>query len=229
MKVIRSLISGAFVLALLCIMLISSVEIAAYSDFTWYEKEYEKYQVLGDLDMEMKDARYVTEEMMSYLRGDRDDLVVETIVSGEAREFFNEREKAHMVDVRGLFVGGIYLRRIAIIVLLVSLVALAFCKTKKKQLLAKAYLMGAGGFIGCVGILAILIARDFNEVFFKFHELFFTNDLWLLDWNTDLLIRMLPEGFFYDMAIRIGVIFVGMLMLLSVVSIVVLKKHKKNL
>ena len=229
MKVIRSLISGAFVLALLCIMLISSVEIAAYSDFTWYEKEYEKYQVLGDLDMEMKDARYVTEEMMSYLRGDRDDLVVETIVSGEAREFFNEREKAHMVDVRGLFVGGIYLRRIAIIVLLVSLVALAFCKTKKKQLLAKAYLMGAGGFIGGVGILAILIARDFNEVFFKFHELFFTNDLWLLDWNTDLLIRMLPEGFFYDMAIRIGVIFVGMLMLLSVVSIVVLKKHKKNL
>ena len=40
-------------------------------------------------------------------------------------------------------------------------------------------------------------------------SLFFTNDLWLFDPSTDLMIRMLPEGFFYDMVMRIGLYFLG--------------------
>ena len=42
----------------------------------------------------------VTHEMMAFLRGDRADLHVPTIVDGQPREFFNEREIAHMEDVR---------------------------------------------------------------------------------------------------------------------------------
>ena len=33
-------------------------------------------------------------------------------MGGEYREFFNDREIAHMEDVRGLFIGGLVLRRI---------------------------------------------------------------------------------------------------------------------
>ena len=51
----------------------------------------------------MDDVMDVTEEMMAYLRGDREDLVVWTTVNGEKQEFFNDREKAHMVDVQNLF------------------------------------------------------------------------------------------------------------------------------
>jgi uncharacterized membrane protein len=40
------------------------------------------------------------------------------------------------------------------------------------------------------------------------HEVLFNNDNWLLDPNVSRLINMLPEGFFVDMGIRIGVIFV---------------------
>ena len=70
-------------MAVILILLISAFEIGAYSDYGWYEKEYEKYEVLEDLEMEMDDAMYVTEEMMAYLRGNRDDLVVDTVVDGE--------------------------------------------------------------------------------------------------------------------------------------------------
>ena len=42
------------------------------------KKEYEKYNVTEDLEMEMDDVMDVTEEMMAYLRGDREDLVVWT-------------------------------------------------------------------------------------------------------------------------------------------------------
>ena len=41
---------------------------------------------------------------------------------------------------------------------------------------------------------------DFTRAFLWFHEMLFTNDLWLLNPATDLMIRMLPEAFFADIA-----------------------------
>lgn len=58
--------------AVMAVLLITSFEIAMYADFGVYEREYEKYDVLSDLDMTMEDTMYVTHEMMAYLRGDRD-------------------------------------------------------------------------------------------------------------------------------------------------------------
>ena len=45
------------------------------------------------------------------------------------------------------------------------------------------------------------MAVDFNAAFIKFHEIFFDNDLWLLDLRTDVLIQMFPEEFFNEMAV----------------------------
>ena len=75
--------------SVIAILLISSFEIAMYADFSVYQREYEKYDVLDDLDMKMEDVMYVTEEMMAYLRGDRDTLSVITTVEGQEQDFFN--------------------------------------------------------------------------------------------------------------------------------------------
>ena len=181
--------------------------------------------------MEIEDAMYVTEEMMAYLRGNREDLVVDTVVAGEPRDFFNDREKAHMVDVQNLFLGGIDLRLGAAAVFVVALIILVFTKADWKKILPKSFLIGVGIFVAAVGILAALIATDFNKYFMIFHEIFFDNDLWILDPRTELLIRMLPEGFFFDMVIRIGVIFIISLLILLLISIITLwkRKDKKNL
>ena len=231
MKIMHRTLGIAASIAMIIILLITSFEIGIYSNFNWYEKEYVKYGVLDDLEMEKEDAMQVTYEMMDYLRGDREDLVVDTIVDGEAREFFNDREKAHMLDVQKLFLGGLDLRLGAAVVLVMACVILFFTKADWKRGLPKAFLAGTGGFVVVVGILAILIASDFNQYFVMFHEIFFDNDLWLLDPRTDLLIRMLPEGFFFDMVIRIGLIFASFLMILLSISVAVLwkRKDKKNL
>ena len=60
---------------------------------------------------------------------------------------------------------------------------------------------------------------DFNAVFVQFHHIFFDNDLWLFDPAEDYMIRMLPEGLFYDMVMRIGGLFAGMLILLLIISL----------
>jgi len=214
-------------IALILIMLITSVEIAAYSDYGWYEKEYLKYEVLDDLEMQIEDVMYVTEEMMAYLRGNRENLVVDTVVAGEEREFFNDREKAHMIDVQNLFLGGINLRRIAMTIFVAVLVILTFSKADWKRILPKSFLVSVFGFIAALGILGVLIATDFNKYFTIFHEIFFDNDLWILDPRTCLLIRMLPEGFFFDMAIRISVIFIIFLVILFFINGAILRKQKR--
>ena len=41
-----------------------------------------------------------------------------------------------------------------------------------------------------------------------FHEMFFSNDLWLLDPNTDMLINIVPEPFFIDTSLYICITFI---------------------
>lgn len=228
MKIVHWFLGMTAILSVIVILLISSFEIGIYSDFGWYEKEYEKYNVTEDLEMKMDDVMDVTEEMMAYLRGDREGLVVWTTVNGEKQEFFNDREKAHMVDVQNLFLGGLTLRFSAIIVLVISLSGLIFTKGNWKRILPKSFLTGLGAFLVISGGLGVLCASDFNKYFFLFHEIFFDNDLWLLDPATDLMIRMLPEGFFFDMVIRIGSIFIGMLAILLIPSMLILHRQKAN-
>lgn len=214
MEKLQKIFGLAAALALIVAVLITSFEVGIYSDYGWYQREYEKYRVLDDLEMEMQNVMHVTEEMMAYLRGDRADLEVETVVNGEKRLFFNEREKLHMEDVQGLFLGGLKIRRVAGMILAVSVLAVFFLRGNLRKILPQMYGWAVGLFLALAAIFGGLIATDFNKYFVLFHEIFFDNDLWLLDPDTDLMIRMLPEGFFFDMVIRIGVIFIGSLLLL---------------
>ena len=194
-------------MAIIIVLLVTSFEIAAYSNFKWYEKEYKKYDVCAELEMEMEDVMYVTEEMMDYLHGKRADLVVDTVVDGAEREFFNDREKMHMVDVLKMFQWGLDVRLVSALVAVFAIMLFAFTKGCWKKVLPISFAIGSGTFIGIAALIGGIFASDFNKYFIMFHHMFFDNDLWLLDPATDLMIRMLPEGFFFDMVIRIVVIF----------------------
>ena len=221
MKGLRWIAGGAASVAAVVILLISGFQAAMYADFGVYEREYTKYQVLRELDMEMEDAMYVTREMMAYLKGDRERLSVVTTVEGTEQDFFNEQDRLHMDDVQGLFLGGLALRRGAFAVLAAALVFLAAaCRKEIWRTLARSFQAVLGILAALILFLGIAMARNFNAVFTKFHEIFFDNDLWIFDPAEDYMIRMLPEGLFFDMVIRIGGIFLAGLTVLLILSIV---------
>lgn len=223
-------------LALIVIFLISSFEIGAYSDFGFYQKEYEKYGVADDLYMEMPDIMTVTRYMMSYLRGGEDALSIETTVEGNRKDFFNEQDRFHMGEVRNLFIGGLRLRWAAVIVLVLVVAVFLKLRGDWRQVLPAMYQRTLAVFLGMAAVLGVLMWQNFNRCFIIFHKIFFDNDLWMFDPETDYMIRMLPEGFFYDIAMRIGLIFIAFLLASLVVSVIwrvyfsriVLKKQMKN-
>ena len=206
--------------SIIAALLITSFEIAMYSDFDVYRQEYEKYDVLSDLDMTMDDVMYVTHEMMDYLRGEGDTLSVITTVEGKEQDFFNEQDRFHMGEVRNLFIGGLNIRIGACVAAVVCILFLIITRADIKKILPRAYWIALGVTGAAVLLIGIAAVVNFNAVFVQFHHIFFDNDLWIFDPAEDYMIRMLPEGLFYDMVMRIGAIFVVSLMAVLALSFV---------
>ncbi len=198
-------------------LLLTSVQIAVYGDakYRFYEKEYVKYNVTEPLGMELSDVMAVTDYMMEYLIGRKDKLSIETDVDGRRQDFFNEQDRIHMEDVRKLFLGGLKLRTALFFASLLLIGMLAVKKADVPRLLPVAYKTAMAVLAAAFAFLGISFYIDFTKCFTIFHEIFFTNDLWIFDETTDYMIRMLPEGFFSDMAIRIAAVFAVSLALLG--------------
>lgn len=216
--------------AVIAAVLITSFEIAMYADFSVYQKEYEKYDVLSELDMAMDDVMYVTHEMMAYLRGDRDTLSVMTTVEGKEQDFFNEQDRFHMGEVRDLFIGGLNIRTGSCIAAVLCLAFLLATRADMRKIIPRSYQAALGVSTAAAAFIGIAAVIDFNAVFVQFHHIFFDNDQWIFDPAEDYMIRMLPEGLFYDFVMRIGGIFLGILAILLAASLIpgYLRKKKEN-
>lgn len=232
MKQTQKISAVIMMFLLIGVLLLTSFQVAIYGDsqYRFYEREYKKYQVADSLNMTMDNIMDVTDQMMAYLIGNKAELSVITDVDGETQDFFNEQDRFHMGEVKNLFLGGLKIRNIMLVAVLLILILLAARKAEMIKLLPRAYFVT----LGITGVITIvlggLFASDFDKYFRIFHEIFFDNDQWMFDPATDYMIRMLPEGFFYDFVFRIGGFFVGSLAVLGVVSAVCIfmEKHKKK-
>ena len=149
---------------LMIILFITSVEAVVYWTPGYFEKEYTKYNVLDSLpSMTMDDLLHVTDEMMDYLRGDREDLHVTTTMGGEQREFFNEREIAHMEDVQVLFLKALSIRRVCLILGAGLLILMAATKARMGRVLPPSLCMGTGLFFALITVLGLIISTDFTK------------------------------------------------------------------
>ena len=106
---------------------------------------------------------------------------------------------------------------------------LLFTRADIKKIIPRSYRIALGVTGAAVLLIGIAAVVDFNAVFVQFHHIFFDNDLWIFDPAEDYMIRMLPEGLFYDMVMRIGAFFVAGLAVLLVLSFIpkILDRKKK--
>lgn len=117
---------------------------------------------------------------------------------------WSESGKSHFADCAKLF-------RLDFAVLSVSLLILIMCLILRKKNIVPARPLGRGctfwgGILLSVSfaVIAILAASDFDAAFVIFHKIFFPGkENWLFDYNTDEIIRVLPQVFFRNCAIAI--------------------------
>jgi integral membrane protein (TIGR01906 family) len=147
----------------------------------------------------------ITESIIDYLLLKTDNLQVLEKVNGVEREIFNQRELDHMEDVRVLFLlsyGVLFLLAAAIVFRVVLL--------HKENNLAEFYKEAKASFISSLvitSLVAVIFVTNFQKFWIVFHEVFFFNDLYILNPETDILIQMMPLQFFLKISTRIAVSF----------------------
>ncbi len=128
----------------------------------------------------------------------------------DGRAAFNERELAHMVDVKRVFLGVLWAGGIAGGVVVGGTVALATHPATRPRI--PTALLG-----GCLLTLVLLIGVgglmliQWNVFFTGFHELLFPPGSWAFP-TSDTLIRLFPERFWMD----VGTTMVGVIVVQAV-------------
>lgn len=206
MKTSKLLCSAGFFL--LGIAFLLTVVDSRCFDRSFYRREYEKNDTAAYMQMSDEDLEKTTDVLLGYLKDERDDIIVTATVAGYEREVFDERETLHMIDVKALYQNAMKVRTVCLAVGAVCLL-LAYFRSRGSYLpaLKNGYWYGIGLMFAVISALAVWAVIDFNAFWIQFHELLFDNDLYLLDPNTELLIRMVPETFFFDLVMRIVVVF----------------------
>jgi len=184
------------------IIFISGIEAAVF-DKAFYMNQMEKNQVTENTGIYPPDMELVVDEIISYLKGDRQDFDIKARLAPENAKnvvdqvsIFNEKEITHMDDVRDLLLFFLGLRNAAVILALVAFLILL--KYNNKAII-KALFYGSATFLVILLVIGASFVFNFNDTFILFHQLFFANDLWIMDPSTDRLIWIVPEPFFFAM------------------------------
>lgn len=225
------LAAAAFSLLLLFILFVTSFEAVCYRMPGLYEKEFRKYNVLRNLsywrgeEMDMDGILEVMDETMAFLRGNREDLIVEVPIDGRLQEFYNPDEISHMTDVKNLFVLFLRLRAVSVILCLaLMLYIIRGVHSDWAAVLSRGFCRTCGIVLAAALALGLLISTDFSKYFVIFHEMFFSQGNWMFDVRKSRMIDIMPEEFFSDIALYIAVTFVVSLLVLLAVSAVISRK-----
>lgn len=173
------------------------------TDERFFDKTFEKLDSRETVGLNETDFDAVKMQLIDYVGLKTETFSVPVTISGVKTDFFNDKERAHMRDVRSLFVLNDSVLKGAIL-LTVALYLIGKYGFKQRRLLSDGMMVSGIVMTVFIAVLGIVASQDFTAVFIKFHELFFSNDLWWLDPTTDRMIVLLEEQFFSDIALHIG-------------------------
>lgn len=156
------------------------------------------------------DHGYVSDRVMGYLNYRYEDLDIGK-TKNDTTPLFSETEIHHMEDVKVLYT---ILRLVATGALIIGISLSYYVYKKDRMYFAETFKYLYRGPLLLIGILSFYIIVDFSKAFTTFHELFFTNDDWILH-SYDPLIRLLPTQFWMNSAIIIIILFTLSLLLIN--------------
>ena len=132
------------------------------------------------------------------------DLVLGGSFSAGDVQVLNDREQAHMRDVRGVFQGFFALVAVAVVVL--AWTSRGAREPEARALVWRAVGSGARGLAVALVVAGAFALFAFDAAFEVFHRLFFSAGSYSFDPRTDRLVQLFPEQFWSETAIAVGAV-----------------------
>ncbi len=203
MKIVSSIAAKLFIISVSLTLVTGTIQLEINS-VRLYEYGFDKYAVSEDTGIDRQQLTEVARTLVYYFnyRIETPQLTVQGR-SGEEFLLYQEdeqnRELTHLADVRRLFL-------LNSLILLVSLVSLAgYVLAFLLWIKGHWWDLATGIRHGCALTLAVMVIMglttvlvDFEQLFFQFHHLAFSNPWWA---STGYLPRLFPEYFWEDVAL----------------------------
>jgi len=195
LKILGTITKYLFILCLPLLLLSASIAGAANSR-ALYQYGFEKYNVSQTTGLDKAELGKAAAGLIHYFNSDEEYIDLTVIKDGKSFVLFNEKEAAHLRDVKGLFRLDYWVLLGTLIFALVYTGVSVWRKDWKK--LSWGLVGGSGLTLALMVALGLGALLNFNQLFLQFHLLSFTNELWQLDPTRDYLIMLFPSGFWYD-------------------------------
>ena len=213
-----------FALALLCLALllgiIDSVILTNISAAKMGSLFVKYASVTGHDEITTDMYPEIAGQLVRYLFSGRD----EHLPSSNGRLLFTEAENLHLKDCSGILRAMRAFRLVFFGLAALPAGIGLYLYLKKRHgvykaavpMLCDAFSASSLFLLAAASILLVWGILDFDGLFIAFHRVFFTNDLWILDPRTDLLIQLMPEAFFAEYARDILLSLAPVLLLMAV-------------
>jgi integral membrane protein (TIGR01906 family) len=205
-----------FVIALPVLMITSAIRFATNEEEV-YHYSVSTFDVPAETGVSEPELRRASRELIAYFNSSDPAVRIQVEVDGQDEQLFSPREARHLEDVKDLMGITFFAQELALGFVLIYVVGVFIWSAEGSlRSLAAQALMGCALAVAILGVVGILAASGFESSWEGFHEVFFANDLWQLDPDTDRLIQMFPEEFWFRV-----ILFIGALVLLQAAAIAV--------
>ncbi len=191
-------------------VLISAAIAFEFNSLWLYKDGFEKYNVSQTTGLSEVELERAATGLISYFNSYEEYISVTVVKDGQPFELFNQREVAHLRDVKQLV--RLNYRLLLGTALYVGAYAGAclWWRKKYRRRLVGAVIVGSSIALGMIIVLGVgSTIQGFDQMFTQFHFLAFTNELWMLDPTKDYLMMLFPEAFWYDASMLFGGIVAG--------------------
>lgn len=219
MVLLSRLAAGAFILALPVFLITSNVRLLA-TDAGYYRHGFREFHADQATGIAMPELDRAAGEIVSYFEDDSTTLRILVTQDGQEVSLFNTRETDHMKDVKWLM-GIVFRANEVSLAVVLTYVACVFLWARERSLrtLAVQSMIGVGvGFVAVAAIGAFALS-GFDAAWTRFHEIVFSNNLWMLNPATDHLIQMFPDGFWQEATFIVAALTLGEVTVIVVTAV----------
>jgi integral membrane protein (TIGR01906 family) len=126
-----------------------------------------------------------------------------------------ERERAHMRDVRGVFLGFFV---VAGILAVVAIAIAVMGRADRRVATWRSVRAGALGLVATLVVAGVVALVAFDALFEVFHRLLFAGGSYTFDPRTDRLVQLFPFQFWQETAIAVGVVAIVVALIVAAVA-----------
>ncbi len=222
----KTLARWLFIISVPVLLLTASIAVAVNSAW-FYKYGFEKYHISQVTGLSQDELNKVADGLISYWNSSQEDIRLTVVKDGRQFELFNEREVAHLRDVKKLWWLD-YEVCFGSLVYFLLYISVSLFRKGRSAGFAREIIGGSFMTLGLILAMGLGTLLDFENLFYKLHLIAFSNDFWQLDPARDYLLMLVPEGFWFDAALLI-VLFMVLLgsVLLGGGAWLYLKKAKK--